>query len=181
MGDGDKDKPSRLEASIPQLENKLWKAVRDGKVKNLQKFIDDYKDHDKFQHVLNNNDPDYDEDGGHVVIYCVKEGREKGSTFGGRDHGACMSLLVKNGADVNRTDMAHKTALSWAVTFKYNSYASRLLHLGADVSIYDQDGNSPLHIAVYRGYKDIVASFLDSDPKVCKHPCPLSNAHYFVH
>ncbi|XP_045163885.2 ankycorbin-like isoform X5 [Mercenaria mercenaria] len=167
MGDGGQNKsPRKTEASIPQLEDKLWKAVQAGKVKNLQIFIDDYKEHDKFNQVLNGNDPEYDEDGGHVVIYCTKEGRDKGPSFGGRDYGSCLSLLVESGADVNKTDMAQKTALSWAVSLKYPNFTSRLLKLGADVSIYDQDGNSPLHIAIYRGYKDIVASILEVNPKV---------------
>lgn len=158
--------PNKLEVSVTQLEDKLWKAVTDGKVKSLQQFFDDYKDHDKLEQVLNDNDPEYDEDGGHVVIYCTKEGRDKGSSFGGRDHGACLSLLVRSGADINKTDMAHMTALSWAVSLRYQHYVSRLLQLGAKLAIYDQDGQSPLHIAIYRGYKEIVASILEFDHKV---------------
>lgn len=167
MGDkGQEITPKKTDASIPQLEDKLWKAVQEGKIKNLQNFINDYKVHDKFVYVLNDNDPEYEEDGGHVVIYCTKEGRDKGSTFSGKDFGGCISLLVENGADVDKVDMARKTALSWAVTLKYPNYVSRLLKLGADLSIYDQDGNSPLHIAIYKGFKDIVNIILDFNPKV---------------
>lgn len=167
MGDVAESKtPKKLEVSVTQLEDKLWKAVTNGKVKYLQQFFDDYKHHDKLEQVLNDNDPEYDEDGGHVVIYCTKEGRDKGSSFGGRDHGACLSLLVRSGADINNTDKAHRTALSWAVSLRYQNYVSRLLQLGANLAIFDQDGQSPLHIAIYRGYRDIVASILDFDQEV---------------
>jgi ankyrin repeat protein len=165
---GEEITPRKTDASVPQLENKLWKAVQEGKLKNLHTFINDYKEHDKFVQVLNDNDPEYEEDGGHVVIYCTKEGRDKGPTFSGKDFGACISLLVENGADINKKDMAQKTALSWAVTLKCPNYVTKLLKLGADVTMYDQDGNSPLHIAIYKGYKDIVNIILDFNPKVSK-------------
>lgn len=157
--------------SKPQLEEALWMAVKAGKVKELQQFFVEQKDHPHLRAVLNSPYEEYDEDGGHVLCYCVKEGRDKGSTFGGKDYGSCIEVLVENGVDINFTDKAHKTALSWAVTLRYSNYVSRLLKLVPDASIQDQNGMSPFHIAVQRGHRDMAACILDHCPQVSNTSC----------
>lgn len=168
MADGEEDKtPRQPEIPITQLEDRLWKIVTDGKIKNLQAYVEEFKTHAKFKKALNSEEYEYDEDGGNAVVYCVKVGRDKGSSFGGKDHGACITTLVENGTDIDHVDKANRTALSWAVYLRYHNYVNRLLKLGADVSITDQDGCNPFHIAVQSGSKDIVNCIIDHDKKVC--------------
>ena len=152
--------------SKTQLEEELWVTVKNGKVKDLQQFFEEQKGHPHLQRVLNDPYEDFDEDGGHILIYCVKEGRDKGPYFGGKDFGACLTVLVQNGVDTNITDMGLKTALSWTVTLKYPNYVSKLLKLGADVCIFDQDGYSPFHLAIELGYKDMCACMIEASPQV---------------
>ncbi|KAL4238675.1 Ankyrin repeat [Mactra antiquata] len=167
MGDEEEPKSARtLEIPITQLEDKLWKIVTEGKVKNLLAYINEFKTHTKFKTALNSVDPEYDEDGANIVSYCVKVGRDKGSSFTGKDHGSCLAILVENGANINHKDKANRTPLSWAVYLRYHNYVNKLLKLGADVTIPDQDGYNPFHLAVQSGSKDIVTAIIDNDKKI---------------
>lgn len=159
--------PSKADAlSKPQLEEALWTNVKNGKAKELQQFFVEQKEHPNLADVIKTPYEDYDEDGGHVLIYCVKEGRDKGSVFGGKDYGSCITILVENGVDINFTDKGLKSALSWAVTSKYPNYVSKLMKLGADPNVLDQDGYSPFHLAIQLGYKDICSSIIEASPQV---------------
>ncbi|XP_052767081.1 ankycorbin-like isoform X3 [Mya arenaria] len=156
----------RTELSGPQLQNALWRAVVTGRPRELLKFFQEQKGHPRLPEIINVTEDDYDEDGGNVLIYCVREGRDKGSVFGGKDYGQCISTLVEHGVDIDFKDKGGKTALSWAVTLKYTNYVGRLLKLGADIALVDQDGLSPFHIAVHKGLKEIASAMLDKDPEI---------------
>jgi len=158
--------PKRPELSGPQLQNALWRAVTAARPRELQTFLQEHRNHPRYNNVIDEPDEELDEDGGHVLIYSVKQGRDKGSTFGGKDFAQCITVLVEGGVDINYVDKAGKTALSWAVTLRCVNYITRLLKLGADLTKQDQDGLSPFHLCVQRGLKDIAIVMMDSNPKV---------------
>ena len=150
------------ETPVYQLVESIWKIVTHGKVKELRNFFEKNEGHSKFNVDCRNED--YDEDGGNVVIQCVKEGRDRGAAFG-RDHFACLGVLVENGADLNFQDKAKRTALSWAVKRKYSVTVTKLLELGAKSDVFDQDEQTPFHIAVQHGYRDMVNLFTSGGNK----------------
>lgn len=163
MGDGSDTLSPRAPPETPvfQLEDSIWKIVTHGKAKELQKFFQQHEGHSKFNIDCANQE--YDEDGGNVVIQCVKEGRDR-SSFG-RDHFTCLKILVENGADLNFQDKAKRTALSWAVYLKYPVTVTKLVELGAKIDVFDQDELTPFHVAVQHGYRDMVNLFTSGGNK----------------
>ena len=143
------------ETPVGQLVESIWKIVTHGKAKELQKFFQQHEGHSKFNIDCKNDE--YDEDGGNVLIQCVKLGRDR--TSFGRDHFSCLKILVENGADLNFQDKAKRTALCWAVYLKYSVTVTKLVELGAKIDVFDQDDQTPFHVAVQRGYKEMVELF----------------------
>lgn len=153
------------ENSIPKvpkqvLKDKLWKIVDEGKPSELKAFFSTYEK-GQTEIPINEVDLDYDEDGGHVLMYCVKEGCDRAPSKG-RDHVECARILVDKGAVVNQQDKAERTPLNWAVLHKHTSFVSTLMQLGADPTLCDHDGISPFHLAIQLGSKDCV-QMLSSD------------------
>ena len=157
MGDGSETLSPRAppETPVKELVGSIWKIVTHGKIKELQKFFQLHEGHSKFNIDCRNEE--YDEDGGNVVIQCVKVSRDR--TLFGKDHFGCLKLLVENGADLNFQDKAKRTALIWAVYLKYPVTVTKLVELGAKIDVFDQDDQTPFHVAVHHGYKDMVELF----------------------
>eukprot|EP01022_Parablepharisma_sp_SALTPOND_P000865 TRINITY_DN105160_c0_g1_i1.p1 TRINITY_DN105160_c0_g1~~TRINITY_DN105160_c0_g1_i1.p1 ORF type:complete len:315 (+),score=32.19 TRINITY_DN105160_c0_g1_i1:53-946(+) len=66
-----------------------------------------------------------------------------------------MEYLVDAGAYVNAQDKYGRTALHWVVFWNRVDTTKELIRLGASSSIADLEGNTPLDIAIMRGYKEI--------------------------
>ncbi|KAH3851293.1 hypothetical protein DPMN_093773, partial [Dreissena polymorpha] len=154
------------EWSAPQLENAFWRCVSAAKPRELETFLSEHRNHPKYAKVINQTCEEYDEDGGNALVYCIKEGRDKGATFGGKDFGACIDVLADNGVNVNSVDKHLKTPLSWAVTIKCPRYALKLMNKGADMKIVDHDEYNPFQLAIQRRQKDTVTAMLEADPKI---------------
>ena len=146
---------------MEELGETLWAAVSEGKIKVLDKFIAENTNDKSFNAIINYKCDLYDEDGGNIITHCVKRGRDKG-----RDFMALIEILVQNGARINDQDKAKRTPLFWACQLRYINTVSKLLKLGADPYIEDQDGNNSFHISVQLGHRDITSMLLDLDPKV---------------
>lgn len=76
------------------------------------------------------------------------------------DAESCLDILVNAGCDINARDYRGRTALfewsglHWA-SIKAERFISALLARGADTSILDFDGQSPLHTSSERVYQDV--------------------------
>lgn len=95
-----------------------------------------------------------------------------------------MTLLLKNGADVNAQDDDHNTALQYAVRENNLKAAEILVSYRADVNIvskyiykenrkrhrpeFKRAGYTPLHIAAVSGHKSIAALLVDSGSTIDK-------------
>lgn len=140
-------------ASMSELMEKMWTAVETGKDKELRKFFSQHGDRDI---PVNRDNEEFDEDGGHILIFCVKEGCSRGNSFG-RDFVQCVRILLNSDKlDIDVQDKSERTALHWAVLGKNANFSSLLKNAGADPTIEDHDGLSPFHIAVQKQYKDIL-------------------------
>ncbi|XP_048733464.1 titin homolog isoform X3 [Ostrea edulis] len=140
-------------ASMSELMEKMWTAVETGKDKELRKFFSQHGDRDI---PVNRDNEEFDEDGGHILIFCVKEGCSRGNSFG-RDFVQCVRILLNSDKlDIDVQDKSERTALHWAVLGKNANFCSLLKNAGADPTIEDHDGLSPFHIAVQKQYKDIL-------------------------
>lgn len=72
---------------------------------------------------------------------------------------AAIRRMIADGIDVNAQGLMAETALHWAVKFSSIDVIKELLAAGADLSIPDNDGKTPLNLAEesqYRGMVDIV-------------------------
>lgn len=80
-----------------------------------------------------------------------------------------VDMLLTAGADVNAQSEGGSTALSLAISPKYEESAKivkRLLDVGADVNLVSGVGNSPLMEAVYQGSMPVVDLLLKAGAKV---------------
>jgi flagellar biosynthesis GTPase FlhF len=78
--------------------------------------------------------------------------------YNGRE--SIVSLLLKNGPDVNAKSNYGWTPLHYASIYGYESTVSLLLENGADVNAKDNGGETPLHKACYNGHENIVSLLL---------------------
>ncbi len=67
-----------------------------------------------------------------------------------------ITLLIKNGANINAKNKAGDTALHCAVCWGLSELVQTLLELGADKSITDQKGRTPLACAIDHEYEKII-------------------------
>lgn len=149
-------------ASIAELMENMWTAVETGKDKELRKFFSKNEERDI---PLNRDNEEFDEDGGHILIFCVKEGCSRGNSFG-RDFVQCFRILLNNdNLDIDVQDKSERTALHWAVLGKNTQFTSLLMKAGADPTIHDHDGLSPFHIAVQKGYKELLKILASNQDK----------------
>jgi ankyrin repeat protein len=74
----------------------------------------------------------------------------------------CVSLLLKNGADIDRATIFMGQTTPLNITAKLNHYQSMtlLLRHGADADRTDYRGATPLHIAAYYNSNDCVSLLL---------------------
>ena len=80
----------------------------------------------------------------------IRSKSEWGSDSGWADFGFFFSV------DLNAKDMASKTALHMAILYKQGRSVELLLQAGADVSIADDSGDTPMHTAIRVGSLEIV-------------------------
>jgi len=79
------------------------------------------------------------------------------------DYSDVVALLLKLGADVDALDNDRITPLLCALKFLYIGNAPQvLLEHGASVHVRDKDGQTALHLALRRGFSNMVALLLQS-------------------
>ena len=149
---------------MAEIVDDMWNYVAEGKDKELQKLFDDHIERDI---PINECNEEFDEDGGHVLLFCVKIGCVRGNGFG-RDYIQCARILLERKIDLDVQDKMERTALHWSVIKRNTSFASLLVSAGADVvDITDHDGDTPFLMAVKAGYCDIIKTLSkDQDQKV---------------
>ncbi|KAK6360671.1 hypothetical protein TWF730_006805 [Orbilia blumenaviensis] len=78
-----------------------------------------------------------------------------------------MTILLKGGADINAQDEYGETALHKAVIYNNLPVCELLINEGANRNIQSKEEKSPLYIAAYDGYKEIVLKLLQGgEPKI---------------
>ncbi|KAK3093037.1 hypothetical protein FSP39_010347 [Pinctada imbricata] len=130
----------------------IWRTISEGKNKDVQKIFEAFEDRNIPIHDINE---DFDPDGGHLLIFCVKNGCVKGNGSG-RDFIQCARILIEKGIDLDIQDKAERTALHWSVFYRNTAFVSLLVNAGADVDIFDHDGHTPFIAAVMAGHCDII-------------------------
>ncbi|XP_021361278.1 trichohyalin-like isoform X4 [Mizuhopecten yessoensis] len=151
----DDQEPAPL-ISQQALKDRLWTIVTEGKFKDLKKFFHIFRKNDV---PLDDFNDDFDEDGGNVLMQCVKEGCDRGNSFG-RDYIKCIRLLIEKGTSTDDQDKAGRTPLHWAVFSKNVNFVNELIESGADPTIRDQDGMDPFHLSIIIGAKEIFNSIV---------------------
>ncbi|XP_060082671.1 poly [ADP-ribose] polymerase tankyrase-1-like [Ylistrum balloti] len=74
----------------------------------------------------------------------------------------CLSMILKSKADINALNVWRRTPLMKAiVNFKFAA-ADYLIREGADVSISDENGTTPLHVAASYGNLELVRNLLEN-------------------
>ncbi|CAC5378445.1 unnamed protein product [Mytilus coruscus] len=136
-----------------ELKDKLWKTVGEGHPDSLTKLLNDVKDFQNLQELLNEENADFDEDGNNLLLYCIKEGCDSGPSIGRHFH-KCAEILIVNNVNINHMNKAGHTPLFEAVFYKNTNYITTLLKHKAEADRFDQDGIDPLHLAIHLGYKD---------------------------
>ncbi|KAL3873335.1 hypothetical protein ACJMK2_036467 [Sinanodonta woodiana] len=144
------------------LEKAVWHITKEHKPKKLESLFSENKDK---TFNINALDEDLDEDGGNVLIYCIKEGGRIGKKTISKECIACCSLLLENGAGVNHKDHFGRTALFWSVGFKCSQLVELLMKFKADPTVEDQDGKNALEVAIQLGAKECVQAILENEPQ----------------
>lgn len=85
-----------------------------------------------------------------------------------------VSLLIERGADVNEQDRYKATALHAAVAGKHVHVVRILLENGANASLMDDRGRTPLDDAIELGLQDIVDVLCGHSPNLM--PCANGNS-----
>ena len=81
---------------------------------------------------------------------------------------ACLTYLVKKGADVDAQDIDFKTALHYAaengrlecVTYLVTDLAKK-----CEINVLDSNLNTPLHLAALNGHKDCMQILIENQAK----------------
>ncbi|XP_052107145.1 ankyrin repeat domain-containing protein 11-like isoform X4 [Mytilus californianus] len=136
-----------------ELKDKLWKTVGEGHSDSLTKLLNEVKDFQNLEELLNEENADFDEDGNNLLLYCIKEGCDSGPSIGRHFH-KCAEILIANNVNINHMNKAGHTPLFEAVFYKNTNYITTLLNHKAEADRFDQDGIDPLHLAIHLGYKD---------------------------
>lgn len=137
---------------ISKLREELWNICGEGKLTRLQHFFKEHQKED-YESFLNEENEDFEEDGAHVLMFCVKEGCDHAPTKD-RNYPGCIRLLNEKGAKIDQKDKAKRTSLHWSVFYKNVQIVKELLDLKADVNEYDQDNVSPYHLSILLGFKE---------------------------
>jgi len=73
------------------------------------------------------------------------------------DHIDVATYLIEKGANINQTEDAYGwSALYWSLRRQQTEMAKQLIFLGANMHLTDNDGKTPIRMAVEYGYTDIV-------------------------
>jgi len=72
------------------------------------------------------------------------------------DHLKTAEILIRNGANIDDTDVFGRTALHYAVMYGFAETADMLMYYDANINITDVTGFSPLCYAVQNGFEEIV-------------------------
>ena len=81
-------------------------------------------------------------------------------------HTDCVTLLLKNGAKQNITDMAMRSPLHLASWFGHTEVVKALLNAGGDVDAVDYFGRTPLHCACWFGNRGVEMLLLERKANV---------------
>ncbi|KAH8803421.1 ankyrin repeat-containing domain protein [Xylogone sp. PMI_703] len=90
--------------------------------------------------------------------YSVKDLGEALHAASARGYLYVVKLLVRNGAQVNERDITGRTALHYATKYLHEDIADYLMESGANISLEDNVGSTPIDLAVVSGMK--AASFI---------------------
>lgn len=150
-----------------ELKDKIWKIVGEGHSDALKTLLAEVTDFDNLEEILNEENSEVNEDGDNLLSYCIKEGCDRGPSWGHHFH-KCAEILIEHNVDVNHHNKAGQTPLYEAVFHKDTSYITLLLHHGAESDRFDQDGVDPLHLAIHLGYKECFRLLVENQPKEVK-------------
>lgn len=84
-----------------------------------------------------------DNDGGQTLLVCAASNRQS----------QIVRLLLGRGVDVDARDYQQRTALFWAACHHSFDSVKRLVEAGANLEASDEDGDTPLLVGVYYGYR----------------------------
>ncbi len=112
--------------------------------------------------------------------YHTKKGKETPLTeicglWGGDEHLATAQLLIRNGADLNYKGK-NGTPLQLAIEYRHSSLVNLLVQSGADLTVTDGNGRTPLMAMLERGYQDNCLSMISKGADVNakdKHGYPV--------
>ncbi|NOY23377.1 MAG: hypothetical protein GXO70_07695 [Acidobacteria bacterium] len=77
-----------------------------------------------------------------------------------------LDMLIRNSADIDKTDTNGWSALHYAVMLGKASLVGKLLKKGADINLRDKKEWNPLHFAVLAGRLDILKNLVANGAKV---------------
>ncbi len=122
-----------------------------------------YKGHDRIVKLLVRHDGDCNEkdsDGTTPLIHAVKGGYED-----------VVSTLLQHAARVSETDALGRSSIHWAVFHQRGAIMNALLEnchgLNAAVNTYDNNGQTPLHMAIDVGFEEGVQVLLRYGANMC--------------
>ena len=128
-----------------------------------------------------------------TVVFCVDTQRFRGSLSGVRRiFFSCIDYLVQVSLEINhcwqitllmRFSMLNDLTLCSTVILLRNQplTATALLKGGADGNRLNKNKCSPLHVAVNKGYTQVVKTFLNSSCNVNAQVCTCTLQYIFVH
>lgn len=89
---------------------------------------------------------------------------------------AMVNILIRYGADVNKTDETGKTPLFFACQYGLFNFVEVLVNKGANVNQNTLTGISPITIATAVGDVEIVLFLLENGAKIPSEPNTINNA-----
>lgn len=75
---------------------------------------------------------------------------------------AWVNILIRHGADINRLTPQNKTALHYACENNNVTVAALLLRYKASTNVIDNEGNSPINIAIKKDNKELISLLLST-------------------
>ena len=84
-------------------------------------------------------------------------------------HTEIVALLIKSGADVNKTAIKGESALVKALQHNHIATALQLLESGASVKAADKNGNTVLMLSINTGSVELISKILGTRQNIFYH------------